>query len=187
MGLATKMTQEVTLETIHVIARKQDEMRLPSEGPAEHTPNVTPIDIQRARERADWLLTPSSLRGGYELEHAFDVSVERSDGTIFSDYHLVYVRQDGMAALVRQTLVRDYPSGPEGSSQVSIYGRLEPIDVGGHAGALLTLTEMTISESARVPPLARVYVERQGVLLEIDGSPAHVSELREVAHNFLES
>lgn len=181
------MVQKVNLETIEVVAKPQDEMRLPSSTPAQVGTSAKPSDVASLRQTAPWVSTPSSLRGDYQLKHAFDASLKNPDGAIFSDYQLVYFRSDGQGVLIRQSLVGNYGDGSELQHEVTVYGSLQSISIGDSPGALLTLEEMKISESARVPPLARVIVEREGVLVEVEGPPSQVADLLEVTRSFLES
>lgn len=89
--------------------------------------------------------------------------------------------------LIRQTLSEDYPVGTDGKPEIAMHGRLQPVSLAGSQAALLNFEEVIISDSARMPARARIFAERDGVLIQVQGDPKQLDDLVLAAQALLNS
>jgi hypothetical protein len=181
------MTQRVKLQTIEVVARPQIEMRIPKQSGTKAVSTFEPISLAAARQQAPWLVAPPSLPAGHEFQQAFDASIARPDGSRFPEFHLIYVKPGEPGMIIRQALISDYPRRESGRPEILMYGELEPMRFGDSPAALLTVQEMVISASVRIPAIARVYTERDGVLIEVEVPPKWMADAISAAHALVAS
>lgn len=179
------MEQTVPLRTIQIVARPQSELKLPTGGIGGVSRSPTFLSREDALRQAPWLIAPPSLEGGFDLKQTIDSSDVKPGGGTFSDFRLIYGDEDGRAILTRETLVRDYVQGPNLLPQVTVYGALKPFEVSSSPAAMLTIDEAVISETARIPAIMRIYIERDGVLVEVEGPPRGSTVLLQVAEGLV--